>query len=75
MAKIPCNICSEKGTVDEGRACPACDGAGEVEAPDGGFQMSEAHKIAMYRMLLDAADKLNDIKEKVDEIKAVVDEL
>jgi len=78
---IPCSICGEKGTVHQGRVCSACGGIGEVEAPDG-FHMSEAHKIAMFRMIVaatgsinDICDKVNDIKEKVDEIKKVVDNL
>jgi len=73
MAMIPCSICSEKGTVQQGRACPACGGAGEVEAPDG-FHMSEAHMITMYRMLVDATDKLNDIMDKCNDIFEKVNE-
>ena len=71
MAMIPCGICSEKGTVSQGRACPVCGGAGEVEAPDG-FHMSEAHKIAMYRMLLDTNEKLDVLQEDMGIIKTQI---
>ncbi len=60
MAKIPCSICSEKGTVSQGRACPVCSGTGEIDAPEG-FHMSEAHQISMFRMLVDTTDKLDSI--------------
>jgi len=73
VSKIPCSICGEQGTVQQGRTCPACGGAGEVEAPDG-FHMSEAHKIAMYRMLIDATDKLNDVMDKCNDIFEKVNE-
>ena len=68
MAKIPCSICSEQGTVQQGRPCPACNGEGEIEAPDG-FHISEAHKVAMYRMLVDAIGKLNALQDDMDTIK------
>ena len=74
MAKIPCGICGEQGTVQQARTCPVCNGEGEIEAPDG-FHMSEAHKIAMYRMLIDAISKLDTLQDDMDIIKPQIQAL
>jgi len=37
--------------------------------------VTEAHSIAMLRLIADIGDKVKDLKEKVDEIKEVVDAL
>jgi len=71
--KIPCSICSERGTVEQGRPCPACGGSGEIEAPEG-FHMSEAHKVAMFRMVVDILDKCNDTLDKCNDIFEKVNE-
>lgn len=71
MTMIPCMVCSGDGTVQEG-SCSTCGGDGEVEAE---FGMTGGHMIAMFKMVVDALDKVNDIKEVVDEIKTIVDEL
>ena len=72
MTMIPCMACGGDGTVQQGRSCSVCNGTKEVEA---GFGMTEGHHMGMFNMIVDALDKINDIKEKVDEIKEVVDVL
>ena len=74
MPMIPCSICSEQGTVQQGRACPVCNGEGEIEAP-AGFHMSDAHKIAMYRMLLDTNEKLDALQDDMGIIKTQIQAL
>ena len=72
MATIPCQICSEKGTVQQGRNCPACNGEKVIPAPEG-FHMSDAHKIAMYRMLLNITDLVESFDIKFDAIDTKLD--
>jgi len=58
MTKVPCMVCSGIGTVEDGRPCPACNGDKEVTA---GFGITEGHMMAMFRMVVDIADKADAI--------------
>jgi len=70
---IPCVACRGTGQIGV-NPCPACSGAGEVDA-FAKWGVTEAHSIAMLRLIADIGDKVKDLKEKVDEIKEVVDAL
>ena len=69
MAMIPCSMCSEGAITQTGGNCQACGGTGEIEAP-AGFHMSVAHRIAMYRMLIDAIGKLDTLETKLNALQA-----
>ena len=71
MTMIPCMICSGDGVVEEGRNCPNCNGDGEIEAV---FGMTEGHHMAVFSMVVDSIDKLDDILDKVNDIMEKLNE-